>query len=292
MTLTILEPGLLTTVQDAGRPGFAHLGVPRSGALDQAAAALANRLVGNPGSAAVLETTLLGARIGVDQALTFAVTGAEAELRAGTAKGARRLPFAEAFTLPAGTELWIGPAIRGVRSYLAVTGGIEVTPVLGSRSTDTLAEVGPSVLSAGCVLPVGVGTLTPAEAPATVVHHARLPTDPAIVHFHAGPRVDWFRSGSLRQLSESAYVVAPESSRIGLRLSGPALRRHRARQGDLPSEGMVLGAMQVPPDGQPVVFLRDHPVTGGYPVLAVVDEADLDLCAQLRPGATVRFVPA
>lgn len=293
MSLTILESGLLTTVQDRGRPGYAHLGVPRAGALDRGAADLANRLVGNPPEAAVLETTLTGVSFRVELALTMAVAGADAEVWVGP----RRVAFAEAVTLSAHAEVRVGPARSGVRSYVAVAGGIAVRPVLGSRSTDTLAYVGPPVVTAGTVLPVGPAVGQPVEIPAIRTHRHDSEGDPACLRLHRGPRHDWFGPDLMDRLTESAYVVTGDSNRVGLRLDatgpkGPGIGPAQRPERELASEGIVLGAVQVPPDGRPIVFLRDHPVTGGYPVVAVVHEGDLDRCAQLRPGCRIRFVPA
>jgi biotin-dependent carboxylase-like uncharacterized protein len=171
-----------------------------------------------------------------------------------------------------------------VCSYVAVAGGIAVDPVLGSRSTDTLAWVGPPRVEAGAVLPVGEPTGRPQA------FDAPRPPRRGPLRVRVGPRADWFADDALRRLFATPYVVAADSNRIGLRLDGPAISWQR--RGELPSEGMVLGSVQVPPNGVPIVFLADHPPTGGYPVLAVVEEADLWQCAQLRPGDEVRFSPA
>ena len=173
----------------------------------------------------------------------------------------------------------VGPALVGVRSYVAFAGGIDVEPVLGSRSTDTLAWVGPPRLAAGQVLALGLPGQWP-EPPAAVVVRPR----GAVLRLRPGPRADWLLADAWAALDGRTYAVAPDSDRIGLRLVGPRVER---RPGELPSEGMVLGAVQLPPSGQPVVFLADHPPTGGYPVVAVVEDDDLDLCAQLRPGDPV-----
>jgi biotin-dependent carboxylase-like uncharacterized protein len=172
----------------------------------------------------------------------------------------------------------------GLQTYLAVAGGIAVDPVLGSRSTDTLAWVGPPRVKAGALLPVG-----PARAEPRPLDTPRAPK-PGPLRIAPGPRDDWFAEDALDVLCGSAYVVEADSNRVGLRLAGPALRR--AREGELASEGIVLGAVQVPPNGMPVVFLADHPPTGGYPVVGVVDADDLWQCAQLRPGERVRFTRA
>ena len=270
--IEVLRAGPLTTVQDQGRPGYAHLGVPRSGALDAPAARLANRLVGNPSSAAVLETTLLGCKLRFVVAATVAVTGAAATV---TLDGNR---LSGLLDVPAGGVLDIGKATSGVRSYVAVAGGITVDPVLGSRSTDTLSGLGPGRLVDGMLLPTG----QPYRDPAWAAHLLPLIADELVLGVRLGPRDDWFDPAGL---FASAYTISPVSNRVAARLAGPALTRTRA--GELPPEGVVLGAIQVPADGQPLIFLADHPTTGGYPVIGVVD--DVTPLAQARPGTTVRF---
>jgi biotin-dependent carboxylase-like uncharacterized protein len=274
--LHVVDPGPLSTVQDAGRPGHAHLGVPRSGWLDGPAARLANRLVGNDADAAVIESTVGGVELRADGAVTVAVTGAAAPV---TVDG-RGAAWGEPLSLRPGQVVRVGPARVGVRSYVAVSGGIHVPPVLGSRATDVLSGLGPAPLSAGDVLPVGTGrSPRPLDAP-------RLPRLDGVLRVDPGPRADWL-DGGVQRLLEGAWQVTADSNRVGLRLAGEALPR--ARTGELPSEGIVLGGVQVPPDGQPLVFLADHPTTGGYPVAAVVLADDLWQCAQLRPGDVVRF---
>ncbi|GAB2447258.1 biotin-dependent carboxyltransferase family protein [Nocardioides hungaricus] len=274
--ITIVETGPLVTVQDRGRTGLAHLGVPRAGALDPPAAALANRLVGNDAATAVLEVLLGGLTIRSDTGCWVAVTGAPAPVTVdGTPRGHARPEW-----LPAGAVLRLGTPVAGVRSYVAVAGGIDVPPVLGSRSTDTLAWVGPPRVEAGTTLPVGPpGEPRPVDTPRT--------PRPGDLRLVPGPRDDWFAADALDVLCAAAWAVDADSNRVGLRLEGPALRR--TRDTELASEGMVLGAVQVPPNGQPVVLLADHPPTGGYPVIGVVEADDLWQCAQLRPGDAVRF---
>ncbi|MFE6273691.1 biotin-dependent carboxyltransferase family protein [Streptomyces goshikiensis] len=294
--LLVLRAGALTTVQDRGRPGYAHLGVPRSGALDAGAHALANRLVGNPVDAATLETTLDGVALRALAPVTVAVTGAPCAVRAS----GRPVAWGEPVWLPGGAELEVGRAESGLRSYVAVRGGFGVPAVLGSRATDLLSGLGPPVLAAGALLPVG----PPGRDPARGADGAGAGAGPAgsagagaagselVLPLRLGPRADWFTAESIAGLWRSGYRVSALSNRIGLRTeAGPPLRR--ARGGELPSEGMVLGAVQVPPDGLPVVFLADHPVTGGYPVIGVIPEGPpLDAAAQARPGTGVRFVRA
>ncbi|MCX5068478.1 biotin-dependent carboxyltransferase family protein [Micromonospora lupini] len=276
--IEVLRAGALTTVQDLGRPGWAHLGVPRSGALDPTALRLANRLVGNPEHAAGLEITLSGCTLRLTHAATVAITGAEVAVRAGDRPGDTGRPL----TVPAGTVLHVGPARRGVRSWLAVAGGIDVPQVLGSRATDTLAGLGPPVLRDGDLLQLGVPRAEPAPVDVTV---GPPPAPELRLSVRLGPRDDWFTPGALDLLFGTAYTVSPVSNRVGARLAGAALPR--AVAGELPSEGIVLGAVQVPADGQPLIFLADHPTTGGYPVIGVV--TDVTPLAQARPGTTVRF---
>ncbi|MDH6626029.1 biotin-dependent carboxylase-like uncharacterized protein [Streptomyces sp. LBL] len=280
--LAVVRAGALTTVQDQGRPGHAHLGVPRSGALDASAAALANRLVGNRPDAAVLETTLDGCTLRSRSEVTVAVAGAPCPV---TLDG-RPVAWGAPVRMPAGALLDLGTAVSGVRSYLGVSGGIIVEPVLGSRSTDLLSGLGPPPLTDGAVLPLG----TPQALLHARVDVAPQPAPPAelVLRVTLGPRDDWFTPDAVRAFTSRTYRVSSASNRIGLRTEGPALER--ALTGELPSEGMVLGAVQVPPDGRPLVFLADHPTTGGYPVIAVVRAADLPAAAQAVPGTPVRFV--
>ena len=281
--LTVLAPGPLTTVQDRGRPGRASIGVPRSGAADRPAAALANRLVGNDPSAAVLETTAGGLRVRAERTLLVAVTGAPAPLTLGGRAAALHAPI----TLQPGAELSLGLPPVGLRSYLAVRGGIDVPEVLGSRSTDTLSGLGPAPLRAGDLLPVGG---LAAEEPVVDVAAVRPPVVRPVLSVLSGPRRDWLEPAAWTSLCSAEWTVSADSNRVGLRLTGPRLSR--AVDDELPSEGLVPGALQVPPGGAPVLFLADHPVTGGYPVLAVVVTADLPAVAQVRPGDVVRFRPA
>ena len=274
--LEIRGAGPQVTVQDLGRSGNAHLGVPRSGALDAPAHRLANRLVGNDESAATLEC--LGGQLSfrTRTAVTIAVTGARLPV---TVEG-RGQEWGNAVLVPAGSLVELGAVTEGLRAYLAVSGGIEVDPVLGSRSTDLLSGLGPEPVSEGDVLPVG----RPERAPVPV-EAVRTTRPTHELRLWLGPREDWFEAEALDALAGSSYVVASDSNRIGLRLEGEPIRWKRKEQ--LPSEGMVLGGVQVPPNGQPVIFLHDHPTTGGYPVVGVVVPDDLAVCAQLRPGEQV-----
>jgi biotin-dependent carboxylase-like uncharacterized protein len=289
--IEVLHPGPLSTIQDLGRPGLAHLGIPGSGAADQRSLALANRMVGNPEGAPAIETTLVGPKLRFLADASVAITGA--------AVSVRRLPAGEELDtnvrthIHAREELLLGTATSGLRSYIAVTGGLDVAPVLGSASTDLLTGLGPPRLRAGDRLAIGASVPTPSpDVPSGLaLETATLPAAPG----HAirlgvglGPRADWFSSDSLREFLNADFEVTPSSNRVGLRLRGPALRRTRDQE--LPSEGLVRGAIQVPPDGHPIILGPDHPTTGGYPVIAVVLSDELSMLGQLRPGLRVRFL--
>lgn len=279
--LEVLRTGPLALIEDLGRPGLAHMGVSRSGAADRRAHTLANRLVGNPESSATLEITLGGfvARV-LGGAVDVAVTGADpSPFVDGKPFGINSIQ-----RLSDGQVLTFGMPAAGLRTYLGVRGGIDVAPVLGSRSFDTLSGIGPQPIRPGDLIPVGrPGAAYPgvAQAPVGPVEAARV--DLAVV---PGPREDWFVDPE--SLIRSDWVVSERSDRVGVRLAGPALQpRWPGRQ--LPSEGATRGAVQVPPNGQPVILGPDHPVTGGYPVIGVVTDADNDKVAQLRPGQPVRL---
>ena len=278
-TVTVLAPGPLSTIQDDGRPGLGHLGIGRSGAADLASLQRANLLVGNEPGAAGIEMTFGGIRLVFQNDAVVALGGAPC----GVSTAGHPVPFGAAVRIAAGTELRCRTPKVGVRTYLAVDGGIDVPAVLGSRSTDTLSGLGPAPLAVGTTFPLGSPSTDPAPAP---------PADAGFTVEHVltllpGPRADWFTIDATRLLLTSRWTVTPQADRVGVRLAGPPLIR-RGQQ-ELPSEAMVPGALQVPPDGQPILFLADHPVTGGYPVIGVVTTADLGHAAQLRPGKTVGF---
>jgi biotin-dependent carboxylase-like uncharacterized protein len=269
--LLVLEPGPLTTVQDLGRHGFAHLGVPPSGAVDPHTLARANALAGNTHDAPALEATLIGPTLRALQPVMVAVAGTR------TNDGA--------WHLVPGTVLETGPT-AGARAYIAVRGGIDVQPVLGSRATDLLTGIGPQPLAKGDVLAVGHAPRAPAataSVPGTTVGGGSL-------RIRLGPRDDWFTVPAVECLARDAWHVTPSANRVGIRLSGPPLER--TRRDELLSEGLVTGAIQVPPNGLPILLLNDHPTTGGYPVIAVVSKEDLPRAGQLKPGDEVRFTVA
>ncbi|GEK20087.1 biotin-dependent carboxyltransferase family protein [Cellulomonas xylanilytica] len=281
--LEVLDPGLLTLVEDLGRPGWAHVGVGRAGAADAAALRLANRLVANDEGAAGLEVLLGGLRVRAVGDVTVAIAGAPGPAWLDD----RPVGRAAVLEIRSGTVLRLGPVTSGLRAYVAVRGGIDVPAVLGSRSTDQLAGVGPEPVRTGDVLAVG-----PAPRSWPVVDLAPLREPPSRVELPvvAGPHADWFED-VLAGLRAGEWHVTPATNRVAVRLTGPALTRTAAATGrELPSEGLVPGAVQVPPDGQPVVFGVDHPVTGGYPVVAVLRRYAHGRLAQVRPGDRVSFV--
>lgn len=283
--LTVVRPGPLTTVQDLGRPGYAHLGVPPSGAVDPDSLRSANRKAGNLQAAAGLETTLRGVAFRLSEPRRVAVTGAVAPV---TLDGE---PVELPAVIPAGAVLDVGAATAGLRSYVAVAGGIDVPPVLGSRSTDRLSGLGPAPLRDGDEIPLGPDVPAPDPVWAGDWYAHSPPADDPFPReirllLHPGPRDDWLTPRAWELLATAAWTVTPDTDRVGVRLAGP--RPDRARPGELPSEGLVTGAVQVPPDGRPVVFLADHPTTGGYPVAGVVEATGA--LAQARPGTIVRFV--
>ncbi|MEV8629832.1 biotin-dependent carboxyltransferase family protein [Streptomyces sp. NPDC051079] len=280
--VAVVRAGALTTVQDLGRTGYAHLGVPRSGALDPGAVRLVNRLLGNEEGAAVLETTLTGCAVRPRGAVTVAVGGAPCPVSVD----GRPVAWGTVVRVGPGRLLEVGAAVRGLRSYVGFGGGVAVDPVLGSRSTDLLSGLGPAPLSDGEVLPLGAVTAVRGSVDAPPWPG---PPDELVLRVRLGPRDDWFTPGALRTFATGVWRVSSASNRIGLRTEGPSLERAVTRE--LPSEGMSLGAVQVPPNGRPVVFLADHPTTGGYPVVGVVRESDLAAAAQAVPGTGVRFAP-
>lgn len=263
--IRVVEAGWSTTIQDLGRTGFAHLGVPRAGAVDVAAQAVANRLVGNDERAATLET-----------AGGLVVEAIGAAVAATSGDGVRH-------TLQPGDRVRVDPPADGIWGYLAVRGGILVEPVLGSRSHDTLSGVGPAGIRPGDVLDVG-------DDPHTelVTDHAPVRPRSSVVRLWPGPRVAWFARG-LDALIDEEWQVGAELSRVGVRLSAGRFDPTTEMPARMGSEGLVTGAIQITPGGEPIVMLANHPTTGGYPVIAVVEPDDIPNLAQARPGTTIRF---
>lgn len=286
--LEIEGVGLQALVVDAGRPGMAAAGVPRSGPMDRTALMVANTAVGNPAWTAAVEVTGGGLRVRARGQVVRSVTGATVGLVVTTREGVvRHRRCGQVFALREGEAMEIGVPERGLRSYLAVRGGLDVPAVLGSRCTDSLCGLGPPALARGDVLPVGDQPAAAVAAP-SVLPGVDDHDSPCVLHVVAGPRQDWFDASALSALLAQDWEIGARSDRVGLRLSAerPLVR---GRAGELPTEGVATGSLQASPDGDLVLFAADHPVTGGYPVIAVVIDADLDQVAQLRPGGHVRF---
>jgi biotin-dependent carboxylase-like uncharacterized protein len=276
--IVIERTGPLATVQDLGRPGYAHLGVSPSGAADRYAHRLANRLVGNGEHSATIETTF-GGLVMTTQALAWvAVTGAPTQLMVND----RPTPSHTSFPLWPGDRLAILAPPAGLRNYLAVRGGIKITKTLGSRSTDVLSGLGPQPLQDGQVVKI----CRPRESLPDI--ELAPPNPPRLdLQVTPGPRRDWFDDDAWTSLLGRTWTASADADRVAVRFDGPPLVRRVT--GELPSEGLVRGAIQVPAAGRPLAFLSDHPVTGGYPVIAVLTDRATDHTAQLRPGDAVRF---
>lgn len=261
--LQIVAPGVASSIRGSGRTGLAHLGSGRRGAVDLRALQLVNRLLGNPPDAAAIETSG-GLSVRLTRSCIIAVTGSQAAL---DVTGGPPLGWGIPTALPAGSLIRVGRLVDGVRTYLGVRGGI-VHPA--------------PLLAAGTTLGSGPEPVGPPSAIAAVPGI----TD-NVIDLWPGPRLDWFSETALDRLVSTLWRVRLESDRVGVRLEGPRLERLDHR--DLPSEGLIEGSIQVPPDGQPIVMLADHPTTGGYPVVAVVDPVHVGLVAQRQPGEVVRF---
>ena len=288
-TIGILAPGLLTTVQGAPRQGLRHLGVASGGPADPWALALANLLAGNPVGHAGLEITLAGPTLRFGWAARVAICGAAIEARANGVP----VPGNRPVDLPSGTTLALGPCLDGARSYLAVAGGLEVEPVLGSASTDLRGGFGGldgRALRAGDQLAVGGHAAPPARrlqvAPwwidANPLPYAHPPTEPCTIRLLPG-------ADAADGVSGPVWRADARSNRQGLRLQGPALQM--ADRGERISEPVAPGTVQLPPDGQPIVLTADAQTHGGYPRIGHVVRADIPLLAQMRPGARLRFLP-
>jgi biotin-dependent carboxylase-like uncharacterized protein len=278
--ITILAAGPMALIQDLGRPGHAHLGVPPSGALDRPSLLLANRVTGNTADSAAIETVLGGLAFRAECSCTIAVTGPSVPVRVGGREAGTHTPV----HVRAGQTVELGSPRSGLRNYVAISGGLDVAPHLGSRSTDILSGIGPDPLRVDDVLPLGIAARPPAGEDAVPPPS---PADHLTIPVLLGPRDDWFDVGKLGTFT---WAVSPESNRVGLRLLGAPLTRAAEFVGrELTSEGVVTGAVQVPANGRPVIFLADHPTTGGYPVIGVVADRYLAALAQARPGTKVKL---
>jgi antagonist of KipI len=284
--LVVVEPGLLTTVQDLGRPGYQRLGIPPSGPFDRPAFVLANRLVGNPDGAAGLELTLRGPRLEARRECLVAVTGAEMPVTVND----QAAPAWTALRLRPGDVLAFRMVTAGCRGYLAVAGGIDVPPALGSRATylrGRLGGVEGRPLQKGDALPVGPPP--PGIQEGRSVPPDRRPACPAEVECRVvlGPQDDRFTANGITAFLEGPYEVTPQADRMGYRLKGPAIAH--ARGHDIISDGIPLGGIQVPGEGQPIVLLVDRQTTGGYTKIATVIGPDIARIGQTRPGQRIRF---
>ena len=279
--LEVVAAGPLALVEDLGRPGLASLGVGPSGAADRGSFALGARLLGQPTDRAALEVHHGGLTLRAHGSVTMVLTGAPVPATVdGTPVG-----YAAPFLVRDGSVLRVGTPTSGMRTYVGVRGGILVAPVLGSRSYDTLSDIGPAPLRDGDQLPVGSPVGEPLVDVAPVVPPA---AGTVTLEVTLGPRSEWL--GDLVALTEPTWRVHAASDRVGVRLDGPTLTRAAGFEGrELPSEGVVRGAVQLPADGRPVLFLADHPVTGGYPVVGVLTSRSADAAAQLVPGQQVRL---
>jgi antagonist of KipI len=286
--LTIVKPGMLTTVQDLGRWGLQSRGVPVAGPMDAYSHRLANRLAGNDPAAAALEITLIGPEIQSDGDVICAVAGASYALQVDGVAVAMHQPF----VLRAGARLRFGERGSGARATLAVRGGIDVPVVFGSRATSVLARMGPfdgRPLRAGDVLPVGAppaasrreGGASAAIAPLSI------PAGGARVRVLPGPHADRFTKQAFEILFSGRYTITPQSNRMGYRLEGPSLA-HKG-SADILSDATAIGSLQVPASGQPILLMADRQTTGGYPKIATVIGADLPLAGQLAPGDWLEF---
>lgn len=286
--LVIVEPGPLTTVQDLGRPGYQRVGIPPSGPLDRAAFVVANRLVGNPDGAAGLELTLKGPRLEVRRECAVAVTGAEM----GSQVNGREVPTWTVVRVRPGDVLSFGMARSGCRAYLAVAGGIDVPPALGSRATYLRGRLGGlegRALQKGDALPIGASRLVPGRVEGRTVAPSRRPAYPPEIDCRVilGPQDDRFTPEGIRAFLEGPYEVTPQADRMGYRLKGPVIQH--ARGHDIISDGIPLGGVQVPGEGQPIVLLVDRQTTGGYTKIATVISVDVGRISQTKPGHRVGF---
>lgn len=290
--LRVLAPGLMTTVQDLGRPGYQRLGVPPSGPLDHVSMRAANLLVGNPPATAALEIAYAGPTLAVAaDSVRLALAGADAAIDLLRADGGeRRLAPLTSVRLSAGDRVRIGALTGGAVAYLAVEGGFDLPRVMGSMATLTRAAIGGlagRALRAGDVLPLrqpsavarGELALGPAAAPST---------QPTSIRVVLGPQDDHFTARGLATLLGATYAITPASDRMGMRLAGPRLE-HSAKGRDIISDGIATGAVQVPGDGLPIVLLVDRQTTGGYPKIATVISADLPALGRMSPGQQITF---
>ena len=277
--IRVLKPGLLTTVQDLGRPHYAHLGVSPAGAADRLSFRIANMLVGNPENTAALECTLLGPTLQFDSRATIAITGSSTS---------KETPLYQTLEVPAGQRLDIGSLLSGTRAYIAVRGGIAVPDLMNSASTLLPAGVGGyqgRTLRAADVLKISDCATVPTRKLVDRAAYSKVVSGP--VHVTETTQSDWFSAPTLLQFQSATFRISDQSNRSGIRLEGDAVLADR--RSELITEGVSLGAIQVPPDGQPIILFVDQQTTGGYPKIANVVSADLSRVAQLRPREEIQF---
>jgi biotin-dependent carboxylase-like uncharacterized protein len=284
--IEILDVGLMATIQDLGRAGYGHLGVPTAGAMDAAALRMANRILGNPEGAAGIEMLLGRCAVRFLDAGTFCLAGAPPSAKLD----GRPIAHASYQLANAGQVLAIGAAVFGTWTYLAVGGGVAVPAVMSSRSTDTLSGLGPAPLRAGARLSTGVAD--PLAAPfhdAPALAGGARAGERVQLEFYWGPREDRFTGRARELLCQHDWTVSQETDRTGTRLLGPALEFSDVRE--LASEALATGSIQVPPSGQPIIHLANHPTTGGYPVIGVLRHEHVGSLAQCPPGKVVNLRP-
>jgi biotin-dependent carboxylase-like uncharacterized protein len=283
--VTVLKPGMLTTIQDLGRPGYQGMGVPVSGPMDAYSHRLANQLLGNDPMAAALEITLLGPDLAAEGDLTCAVAGAEIEITIDGLTAPRHRPF----SVPSGSRIRCGARDRGTRLTLAVQGGFDLPATLGSRATHLVSRMGPfggRALRAGDVLPVGPSA---AIVSAVLAIPLELPEGGARVRIVPAAHRERFPDEAWEMLVRARFTVSPQSNRMGYRLDGPRLEH--IGSADILSEAMPIGALQVPASGQPILLMAERQTTGGYATIANVITADLPIAGQLGPGDWIEFSP-
>ena len=287
MAIHVIRPGMLTTIQDTGRWGYQAHGVPVAGPMDPLSHRLANALIGNDRDAATLEITLLGPEVEFESERLIAIAGAEFTIGVDD----RSAPMGAPFIVAAGTRLHFGPRLRGARAYLAISGGIDVPPVLGSRATHVISRLGGfagRALRAGDRVPLGPAAPGARAAPSPVEPIVALPEKPARLRVLPGPQADRFATDALAALQSAPYTIAQNSDRMGFRLEGPALAHTRGA--DIISDATPLGVIQVPASGQPILLMADRQTSGGYPKIATVIAADMAIAGQLAPGDQIVFV--
>jgi antagonist of KipI len=284
VALQVIKAGLLTTVQDLGRYGHQAAGVPVAGPMDAFSHRLANQLLGNDAGAATLEITLIGPELVCECDTTFAIAGGQFEVTCDD----RLVPIGASFGVRAGQRIKFGRVLQGARAYLAVAGGVQTPTVLGSRATHLVSRMGGfegRALAAGDRVPIAAATTPRPHRKATgltLPSHGR-----ALLRIVAGPQDHWFERDALKTIAGVSFRISPSSNRMGYRLQGPPLRR--VQEGELISEPVGPGAIQVPAAGEPILLMADRQTAGGYPKIGHVISADLPIAGQLAPGDFIEF---